>query len=139
MRHTEQMDWVGRQARLGAADGRRRRDAGKEQVTRHADPAWRARVEQLAEQFRAFKLEHGIMVGYTFAGEDIRRFCQSAGAAGSVGEPHHSNAWSAVIGSILRRWKAAGLIEPDGATIARDPKAHARLTRRYVLRYRLEP
>lgn len=61
-------------------------------------------------------------VGNLFVGEDIRLEMETLG----VGEPHHHNAWSAVIGGKIRYWLRIKRIEVYGLQAGKDPKAHAR-------------
>ncbi len=64
--------------------------------------------------------------GMVFMGEDIR-----FAVRGRVGEPHHHNAWSAVIGGRVRRWLKQGLIEVVGYAPCRDKTTHAHIVRQY--------
>ena len=103
------------------AAGRVLRETGKARVTGKTDPAWKAAVEAACEDWLRTSRP-----GWPFTGEDLRMECQC-----KVPQPHHPNAWSAVIGAVLRRWIAAGRVARSGATEASDPKAHARLIRTY--------
>jgi len=64
--------------------------------------------------------------GHEFTAEDIRTDIES-----TVGDPHHPNAWSALIGSVLRQARKAGVIELTDVCLASRPEAHGRLTRLY--------
>ncbi len=60
----------------------------------------------------------------TFTGEDIRFTC-----LGSVGHPHHSNAWGALVNTLIRR----KIIKPTGEYRAmKDDSSHARKTPVYT-------
>jgi hypothetical protein len=57
-----------------------------------------------------------------FVGEDIRLELERNG----MEQPHHHNAWSAVIGGRIRMWLRTERIEVYGLQAGKDPKAHAR-------------
>ena len=101
--------------------GRQLRDAGMKKVTLHNSP-WAAQATKLIE------MEFGFLVPTSlFTGEDLHQWLENAG----LEEPDHPNAWSAVIGSQLRRWLKDGTIVQAGAINAHRPEAHSRLIRRY--------
>ena len=62
----------------------------------------------------------------TFTGEDIRLSIRS-----SIGEPHHYNAWSAVVGGRIRKWLKVEKIKIVASKLAVDPSSHGRGIRRY--------
>jgi len=61
-----------------------------------------------------------------FTGETVRTAIEA-----STGEPHHHNAWSAVIGGRLRVWLRCGWIELAGIGLAKKPSSHAGARRKY--------
>jgi hypothetical protein len=99
--------------------GRELRDEGMERVAENSGE-WRF-IAGAAMDVWFERTE----VGEEFIGEDIRFGCSG------VGEPHHQNAWSAVIGGRVRQWLKAGLIEVVGVSAAQDPTTHAHMYRRY--------
>jgi hypothetical protein len=100
------------------------RDAGKATVTGNTDPAWRERVLGSCRLFLVLNDS-----GHVFTGEDLRAFALAHGS----GEPHHPNAWSATIGSVIRSWRSSGRCVTGGVTTASAEQAHARLIRSYRL------
>ena len=101
---------------FGSALGRRLRDEGMEQVQHNAGE-WRDATRRYLEIWI-----NETPAGTIFTGEDIRLELQDVG----VDEPHHPNAWSAVIGGRIRQWLKSGRIQIDGWKTGSDPKAHAR-------------
>ena len=96
--------------------GRILRDEGMAQVSENAGE-WREAVRRYVDIWF-----NETPQGAIFTGEDIRLELQDVG----VDEPHHANAWSAVIGARIRTWLKTGQIQIDGWKAASDPKAHAR-------------
>lgn len=101
--------------------GAKARDKGKAAVMAVMDEQWRTVVMLCCAKFVASRAP-----GDTFTGEDLRRYCEP-----HVGVPHHPNAWSAVLGAMIRSWVKHRMVEAAGVTTAKDPKAHARLIRQY--------
>jgi hypothetical protein len=96
--------------------GRTLRDEGMALVEENSG-AWKDRAkEKIDFWFRSQPREK------LFVGEDIRLELEFLG----LEQPHHPNAWSAVIGGRVRGWLKDNLIEVYGLTSAKDPKAHAR-------------
>jgi len=101
-------------------NGEELRDRGMERVAENAGE-WKYTAQAEIDGWFSETPE-----GEVFTGEDIRTAIQSV-----VGEPHHHNAWSAVIGGRIRKWLAANLIEIEGTSLAKVEAAHARLMRQY--------
>jgi hypothetical protein len=96
--------------------GRALRDQGMESVETNSGE-WKHIVRGLGETWMARQ-----SVNTTFTGEDIRMFVQSMG----VPQPHHPNAWGAVIGGIIRRALKVKDIEVVGIRGSNNPTSHAR-------------
>lgn len=102
--------------------GRRLRDKGMRQVEENAVP-WRDHCKNALNDWFA-----AAPSGALFTGEDLRLKLQSSG----LGEPHHPNAWSAVVGGKVRQWLKSGAIVEAGLEHSKDPKAHARRVMSYI-------
>ena len=102
--------------------GRRLRDKGMQQVEENAVP-WRDHCKTALNDWFA-----SAPSGVSFTGEDLRLSLQSSG----IEEPHHPNAWSAVVGGKVRQWLKAGAIVEAGMEHSKDPKAHARRVMSYI-------
>ena len=79
---------------FGSTLGQILRDEGMAQVQDNAGE-WRDLTRQRADEWIK-----SMPAGTIFTGEDIRLDLQDAG----LEEPHHPNAWSAVIGGRIRVW-----------------------------------
>jgi hypothetical protein len=101
---------------FGSELGRKLRDEGMEQVQQNAGE-WRDVMRQHLDTWI-----NKTPSGAIFIGEDIRLELQNMG----VEEPHHPNAWSAVIGGRIRQCLKSGRIQVHGLKTGSDPKAHAR-------------
>jgi len=102
--------------------GRRLRDKGMAQVEENSVP-WRDHCKTALNDWFA-----NAPSGVSFTGEDLRLSLQSSG----IEEPHHPNAWSAVVGGKVRQWLKAGAIVEAGMEHSKDPKAHARRVMSYI-------
>jgi hypothetical protein len=103
--------------------GQMLRDAGMAQVEGNAGE-WRDKARQKVDEWI-----NAMPQGHVFTGEDIRLDLQDAG----LEEPHHPNAWSAVIGGRIRSWLKSNRIRIEGWKIGSDPKAHARRMVAYTI------
>ncbi len=104
------------------------RDEGIAKVSSNNE-SWMAVALESAEYF--VSTCDGEMRHRTFTGEDIRHHC-----SGSAGCPAHSNAWGALINTLLKR----KIITPTGEYRAmRDDNSHARKTPVYHRLSRCEP
>lgn len=56
----------------------------------------------------------------TFIGEDIRKMVEPM-----IGQPSHPNAWGAMGGSMIRRWRKAGKIAAIGMRASTAKSSHA--------------
>jgi hypothetical protein len=101
--------------------GRNLRDAGMEAVEENSGE-WKDLCKQYAHRW--FEAQPAETV---FTGEIIRLAFQSE----SLPDPHHPNAWGAVIGGCLRSWLKSNRAAFVGVSPGRDPKAHARLMLTY--------
>lgn len=98
--------------------GRARRDAGIALVERHADVhgGWKDEARQLVERV--------VSPGWEGLSEDIRVMVLEAG----LPAPHSPNCWGALTLWAVKR----GLLEATGELDhMRDPRSHARYTKRY--------
>ena len=101
---------------FGSTLGQILRDEGMAQVLENSG-AWKDLTRQRAEEWI-----EAMPIGAVFTGEDIRLALEVAG----IDEPHHPNAWSAVIGGRIRVWLRTNRIQMEGWKAGADPKAHAR-------------
>ncbi len=92
------------------------RDEGIAQVSEH-NGKW---MELCVAEVERFTLQSDQGGEGNFTGEDIRFWCSR-----SVGCPQHSNAWGALVNTLVRR----KIIKPTGEYRAmRDSSSHARRT-----------
>ena len=101
---------------FGSTLGQILRDEGMAQVEENSG-SWKTTARERTEAWI-----NSMPAGTVFTGEDIRLDLQDAG----LEEPHHPNAWSAVIGGRIRVWLKSNRIQMDGWKPGADPKAHAR-------------
>jgi len=88
------------------------RDEGIAQVSEHNE-SWMERCIRVVTN-------HYLWEGGNFTGEEIRFVCEA-----EAGYPNHSNAWGALINTLVRR----KIIKPTGEYRAmRDDNSHARKT-----------
>ena len=66
--------------------------------------------------------------GHRFTSEMLRHYLTEVRG---LSEPHHHNAWSAVLGSLLRRWVKNRKIVNEGFITSNVPSSHARAIRIY--------
>ena len=104
--------------------GRVYRDAGMAQVSENAKD-WADDVRAAAEYWLR-KRDTGSHNGFT--SEILRVYLTEVRG---LPEPHHHNAWSAVLGSLLRRWVKDRKIVCDGFVTSSNPSSHARAIRLY--------
>lgn len=95
--------------------GRALRDQGMESAKANSGE-WKDIVREAGEAWLAHQ-----PVQTMFSGEEIRLYLQAYG----IEQPHHPNAWGAVIGGIVRRALKAKTIEIVGIRSSTDPIAHA--------------
>lgn len=107
---------------LFAIEGRRRRDVGIKRVIDAASAAWTLSVQTHADTFL-----DNLPRGGEFTGETVRLYCEGR----SVGEPHHPNAWGAVLRGVYGRWRKAKRITTVGVAVAHLHSSHARMMPRY--------
>jgi hypothetical protein len=101
---------------FGSTLGQILRDEGMAQVEENSGN-WKTTARERTEAWI-----NSMPAGTIFTGEDIRLDLQDAG----LEEPHHPNAWSAVIGGRIRVWLKSNRIRMEGWKAGSDPKAHAR-------------
>ena len=101
--------------------GRERRDEGMAAVL-VPEQDFKARSREILETWFA-----NLAPGTPFTGESMRLAIELE----AIGKPHHHNAWSAVIGTITRRWLKGGMARSYGTMTAQRPEAHARILRVY--------
>jgi len=87
-----------------------------------ADPAWKDQANVLLRNI--FKLMPN---GALFTSEALRNGLDARG----MPEPHHVNAYSAVIGAFLRNLMADERVRQTGFEAATRPQAHGRMLRLY--------
>lgn len=105
-------------------DGRQRKTAGMQKVM-NSDANWSDRATQKLDDWIEFvRLNKKIVY---FTGENLRSHLMSLNQP----EPHHPNAWSAVIGSATKRWQKHGLISHIGFEPAKRASRHAAIVRVY--------
>lgn len=109
-------------SRNGLREGRERRDRGMRIVIDADTTAWRDLCRVLCERFI-----DNLSIGTEFTGESVRLYCKTCG----LGEPHHPNAWSSMLGSAIRRWRKAETVRVVGLGQAHDPRSHACSMPRY--------
>ncbi len=96
------------------------RDEGISQVSEH-NGKW---MELCVAEVKRFTLQSDQGGEGNFTGEDIRFWCSR-----SIGCPAHSNAWGALINTLVRR----KIIKPTGEYRAmKDENSHARKTPVYT-------
>jgi len=67
--------------------------------------------------------------GDAFTSEMLRHYLTEERG---LDEPYHHNAWSAVLGNIMRRWVKERKAVPNGFITSSRPTSHARAIRIYV-------
>ena len=67
--------------------------------------------------------------GYAFTSEMLRHYLTEERG---LDEPYHYNAWSAVLGNIIRRWVKAKKARHNGFITSSRLTSHARAIRIYV-------
>jgi hypothetical protein len=100
----------------GVEQGRALRDEGMESVADNSG-SWKYSARSLAKLWLTMQPLRTV-----FSGEQIR----AALKKGGLEEPHHHNAWSSVIGSLIREALAEGIIEVVGIRSSSSAAAHAR-------------
>ena len=100
---------------FGVELGRALRDQGMKAVEANSGE-WKHLTRSAAEAFIAYQ-----KVGASFSGEDIRLTLQDQG----IEQPHHPNAWGAVLGGVIRRELKSGKIAIVGIRSSVDPVSHA--------------
>jgi len=99
----------------------RRQKAAEAQVAGNAQSEWRDGYVAHAGAFIG-----GLLPKQTFIGEELRKYIEPI-----IGKPHHSNAWGAMGGTVLRRWQKEGRITAIGMTKMTSKASHARLSPLY--------
>jgi len=74
-------------------------------------------------------LKNRLVAWDKFTTEDIRAFLTDVQ---KLPEPHHPNAWSAVLGGVCRQWRKNNVVSHAGWTAAKAPQANARVIRQYI-------
>lgn len=108
---------------LARARSRKAGQVGQQLILFRADERWKAEVRDIA-----IPNITRLPPGATVTGEDVRLWA----LADHIRQPHHPNAWSAVIGSIMRELVKDRVLKRYGFVGASDRAAHGRMLRLYA-------
>lgn len=106
------------------ANGKKRSELGQKKVL-ETDPNWSIRTAEKLENWLAYIIRTNKLPFFT--GDDMRQHLIDTHTA----EPHHPNAWSAVMGAAVRRWQKEGRIALVGFDLSKRPSRHASIVRIY--------
>jgi hypothetical protein len=109
-------------AKMDTRTGELLRDFGMASVVSNTEEKWRSEYKREAELWL-----NTVGVGTVIVGEQMRDALEPL-----IGTPHHVNAWSAMAGCVIRKWKKERRVLNHGATTAKSAAAHARLVRQYL-------
>ena len=102
------------------------RDIGRQKVLESA-ALWSINTAEKLEHWLKFITQH--QKSRFFTGDDIRNHL----IAIHTPEPHHPNAWSAIIGAAVKRWQKDNKIVHVGYDLSKRPSRHSAIIRIYKI------
>ena len=107
-------------------DGKQRKQGGMQRVTNNG-LEWSERTGQKLDDWLSYVTR--TRRSQFFTGDDMRNHLIGL----HTPEPHHPNAWSAVMGAAVRRWLKEGKIEQVGYDVSKRPSRHSSIVRLYKI------